>query len=142
MCKCEGLETEALEKWLSGEGGFLKDVRTEFLPSLLPRIKAALFVVLLIGSIALVVILGAAFFGPGLIHGNNVLHANGKIFKITGPDRNFVLVTPAGRQLYFQCGTQCRASLGHLQRHDLEKANTDVYYILGPNASLMALDVD
>ena len=119
----------------------MREVRTEFLPSLLPRVKAALFVVLLIGSIALVVIVGAAFFEPGLIHGNNVVHVNGKIVSIC-PDKNFVLETPAGLRLSFQCGTQCRASLGHLQRHDLEKANTDVYYILGPNASLMALDVD
>lgn len=119
----------------------MRDVRTEFLPSLLPRVKAALFVVLLIGSIALVVIVGAAFFEPGLIHGNNVVHVNGKIVSI-GPDKNFVLETPAGLRLSFQCGTQCRASLGHLQRHKLEHANTDVYYMRGPNASLMALDVD
>ena len=122
-------------------GGILRDVRTEFLPPFLPRFKAALFVVLLIGSIALVVIVGAALVEPALVHGNNVVHTNGKIVSI-GPNRNFVLETPAGLRLSFLCGTQCRASLGHMQRHLREHANTDVYFVQGPNASLMALDVD
>lgn len=99
-------------------------------------------VVLLIGGISLSCILGIAFIGPALGHGTNVSHASGKITSI-GPGKNFVLVTSTGQHLSFRCGdTECRASLGHMQRHLREHANTDVYYILGPDKTLMALDVD
>ena len=33
-------------------------------------------------------------------------------------------------------------SLGHMQRHLREHAYTDVYFVQGPNNSLMALNVD
>jgi hypothetical protein len=122
-------------------GGILKDGKTRFLPSIFPRIAAAIFVLLLIGSLGLAAVGGVALIGPMFAHGDNVAHADGKIIAI-GPGRDFVLDTASGQYLVFQCTDQCRASLGHLQRHLSEHAHTDVYYVQGPNKSLMALNVD
>lgn len=122
-------------------GGILEEAKTPFLPSLFPRIAAAIFVILLIGSISLVCVGVVVMFGPMLTHGDNVVHADGKIIQV-GPDKNFVLETATGQRLDFECDNQCKASLGHLQRHLREHAHTDVYYVQGPNRILMVLDVD
>ncbi len=119
----------------------MKDGKMRFLPSILPRIAAAIVVLLLTGSLALAAVGGVALIGPMFAHGDNVEHADGKIVSI-GPGKDFVLDTASGQHLVFQCPDQCRASLGHMQRHMLEHAHTDVYYIQGPNKSLMALNVD
>jgi len=119
----------------------LTDAKTAFLPSVFPRVAAVIFVFLLIGSLSLVCAGGVALLGPMLIHGGDVEHADGKIISI-GPDKDFVLETANGQDLVFQCGDQCRASLGHMQRHMREHAHTDVYYIEGPGKRLMALNVD
>jgi hypothetical protein len=74
-------------------------------------------------------------------HGGDVAHAQGKIVAI-GPGMNFMLQTATGQRLNFQCSNQCRASLGHMQRHLREHALTDVYYIQGPDRNLMVLNVD
>ncbi len=122
-------------------GGILTDAKTQFLPSIFPRIAAAIFVFLLIGSLSLVCAGGIVLVSPMFIYGNDVEHADGKIMTI-GPGKNFVLEMASGQHLVFQCGDQCRASLGHMQRHLHEHAHTDVYYIEGPGKSLMALNVD
>jgi hypothetical protein len=112
-----------------------------FLPAFFPRLFAAGCVFLLISTLSLTCILGIAFIGPGMSHGTQVNHAAGQIISL-GPDKSFVLLTANGERLPFLCGTNCRASLGHMQRHLNEHAHTDVYYIEGPNQELMALDVD
>jgi hypothetical protein len=114
---------------------------TGLLASLIPRMAAVVCVVLLIGSIALAGIGAVALFGSLLAHGNNAEHAAGQIVAI-GPGENFVLKTATGESMSFQCAAQCRASLGHLQRHLREHAHTDVYYIQGQGHALMVLDVD
>ena len=119
----------------------MKDARSSFLPAFSSRLLAALFVALLIGSLSLVGILGIALVGPALSPGANVDHASGQIVAL-GPGKDFVLLTAAGQRLVFQCGNECRASLGHMQRHLREHAHTDVYYIEGAGKTLMALDVD
>jgi hypothetical protein len=106
-----------------------------------PRITAAVIVLLLIGTIALVCVGGVAWIGPTLAHGTNVEHADGKIISL-GPGMDFTLQTASGQVLHFRCAAQCRASLSHLQRHLREYAHTDVYYMPGPNKSLLVLDVD
>jgi hypothetical protein len=108
---------------------------------ILLRLKAAMFVLLLIGSLSLGCIGSVAVVGPMIAHGANGEHANGRILAI-GPGRDFVLKTARGVSLRFQCRAMCRASLGHLERHLREYASTDVYYIPGTNGSLIALDVD
>ena len=122
-------------------GGYLKDAETQFRSSIFPRIAAVIFVCLLIGSISLACVGTVALIGPMFSHGDNVVHADGKIVSI-GPDKDFVLETASGHRFDFQCTDQCRASLGHMQRHLREHAHTDVYFIQGPNNSLMVLDVD
>ena len=107
----------------------------------MPRIAAVVFVFVLIGSLSLACIGAVAVFGPELVHGTNVTHEDGKIIEI-GPGENFVLETASGKNVHFECGSQCRASLGHMQRHLREHAHTDVYYRRGPHGNLMALDVD
>lgn len=119
----------------------MEDFSHGYIPSIFPRVAAVLVVVALIGVIALASIGAVAWFGPILAHGTNVEHAAGDIVAI-GPGEDFVLLTPAGQRLAFVCEAQCRASLGHMQRHLREHAHTDVYYIDGPGKSLMALDVD
>jgi hypothetical protein len=119
----------------------VKDARDAFLPTFSSRLFAALFVIVLIGSLSLISILGIAIIGPAVGHGTNVDHAAGKIVEV-GPGRDFVLLTETGQRLAFQCGNGCRASLAHLQRHLREHAHTDVYYVAGTNKTLMALDVD
>jgi hypothetical protein len=111
------------------------------MPSILPRVAAAIFVFLLIGSLSLVCVGSVGLMGPAFLHGDNVAHADGKIISI-GPDRDFVLETANNQRLVFQCTDQCRASLGHMQRHLREQAHTDVYYVHGPKNSLMAVNVD
>ena len=122
-------------------GGYLKDAETQFGSSILSRIAAAIFVCLLIGSISLACVGAVALIGPMFTHGDNVAHADGKIVLI-GPGRDFVLETASGQRFTFQCTDQCRASLGHMQRHLRDHAHTDVYFVQGPNNSLMALNVD
>ena len=119
----------------------MKDAKTQFLHAIFPRIAAAIFVFLLIGSLSLVCVGSVALIGPAFLHGDNVAHADGKIISI-GPDRDFVLETANRQRLVFQCTDQCHASLGHMQRHLRERAHTDVYYVQGPNNSLMAMNVD
>lgn len=106
-----------------------------------PRVTAAIFVLLLIGSLAMVVIGGAAVIGPALAHGTNVQHADGTIVDIS-PAMTFVLKTAAGQKIQFRCTDRCSHDLPHLQRHVREKAHTDVYYIKQPNGVLTAIDVD
>ncbi len=105
------------------------------------RIAAMCFVFVLIGSLALAGVGAVAVIGPALAHGTQVEHEDGNIIQI-GPGTDFVLATASGQRLRFQCGSQCRASLAHLQRHLREHAHTDVYYMHGPGGSLVALDVD
>jgi len=120
----------------------LKSTASPFLPDFVPRFLAICCVILLIGTLSLVGILGIAWLGPVLRHGSNIDHTAGTIVAPVGPGRNFILQTASGQILHFQCGTGCRASLAHLQRHFNEHAHTDVYYIEGANHALLALDVD
>ena|SRR2546423_1499210 len=105
-----------------------------------PRMTAALFVLVLVGSLSLVLV-SAVWFSPTVSHGPSAQAAHGTITAI-GPGRDFVLQTKAGQLLHFQCGDRCRASLEHMQRHKVEKAATDVYFVQGANRLLIALDVD
>ncbi|MBV9230944.1 MAG: hypothetical protein JOZ18_16660 [Chloroflexi bacterium] len=105
------------------------------------RIGAAIFVLLLMGSLVLAGIAMAAWLGPISGHGTNVLHVGGDVVQV-GPGKNFVFQTTTGEKMAFVCGTGCRASMRHLERHLKEKAHTDVYYVQGPNHELLALDAD
>jgi hypothetical protein len=110
-----------------------------------PRLKAIICVLVLIGGLSLAGIWGVATIGAQLAHINNMEHADGVIVHI-GPGMDFVLKTASGQDLDFQCAAQCRASLGHLERHYHEKAHTDVYYYTAPHMGakqvLEAVDVD
>lgn len=119
----------------------MKNASGSFATTFIPRLLATLCVVVLIGGISLLSIWGIAWAGPALRHGTHIEHAAGEIVAL-GPGRNFTLLTATGRRLTFQCGSECQASLGHMQRHMSEQAHTDVYYIEGPANKLMALDVD
>lgn len=105
------------------------------------RIGAAIFVLLLIGSLTFAGVAIAAWLGPMSGHGTDVLHVGGDVVQV-GPGKNFVFETTAGEKMSFVCGTDCRASMRHLERHVKEKAHTDVYYIQGPNHVLLAVDAD
>jgi hypothetical protein len=105
-----------------------------------PRITAIVFVFLLIGVLSLACIGPVAFYGPSLFYGRNLDHVDGRIVAIE-PDMSFVLQTANGKSMHFRCDGQCRLQFGHMQRHELEKAHTDVYY-LEMAGNLLALDVD
>jgi hypothetical protein len=127
--------TRNAEGWFNYQVVYRGSIKT------LPRITAAFFVLLLIGVISLAGIVATQWIGPVLAHGTNAQHADGKITQL-GPGKDFTLVTATGQKMQFQCQNQCRASLGHLQRHLLEKAHTDVYFMQGENNTLIAIDVD
>jgi hypothetical protein len=105
-----------------------------------PRIAAAIFVLLLIGTLSLLCISPVALAGPGLTYSSNLAHADGKIIDIE-PGMNFVLKTGSGQSLHFHCAGPCQTMLGHMQRHKLESAHTDVYY-KEVGTTLLAVDVD
>ena len=106
-----------------------------------PCIRAAVFVLLLIGSFVLLSVSAVAHIGPALTHGSNVEHDDGTIVTI-GPNMDFVLRTATGRNIYFQCGSQCRTGIAHMLRHLHEHAHTDVYYLQEAGNILLAEDVD
>ncbi len=108
---------------------------------IVPRITAAIFVLLLIGSLALGSIGGVAFVGPIMAHGNTVRHDAGIIVAL-GPGTDFVLETANGQDLHFHCSNRCLNMAGHLQRHLREHAHTDVYYVQQGQHGLLAVDVD
>jgi hypothetical protein len=105
------------------------------------RVGAVTFVLLLVGGLSFGGVTVASWLGPMSAHGTNVMHVGGKVVSV-GPDKNFVFESAAGEKLAFVCGTGCRASQRHLLRHVKEKANTDVYYVKGPNQELIVVDVD
>jgi amino acid transporter len=105
------------------------------------RARAIIFVFLLIGGLASLVTWMVAWLGPVSAHGIDVMHAAGDVISV-GPDKNFVLETAAGQKITFVCGTSCRASSRHLQRHVKEKAHTDVYYVQGSRNELVVVDAD
>jgi len=139
--QCVGIHKQLHVSKTLRSGDILKDAQKQYLPSVFPRIAAAICALLLIGSLSLVGVGGVALIGPMFTHGDNAAHADGKILSI-GPGRDFVLVTSNGQHLFFQCMDQCLASLAHMQRHLRERAHTDVYFIHGPDKSLMAMNVD
>lgn len=107
----------------------------------MPRFTAAVFVFLLITLLSLVGIGLVSLGGPALTHGMATEHSDGTIIRInTGMD--FVLRTASGQQIHFACGGRCPTQLSHMQRHYVEKAHTDVYFIREANNVLMAIDVD
>ncbi len=105
------------------------------------RAGAVIFLLLLIGTFAIAGIAATAWIGPMSAHGTNVMHVGGYVIQV-GPGKDFVFQTDAGKNMTFVCGTGCRASLRHLQRHVKEKAHTDVYYTQGPDNKLLVADVD
>ena len=106
-----------------------------------PRITAAVFVLLLIGCFALAGIGGVALFGPRMTHGVPTEHDSGMIMAI-GSNMSFTLKTADGKEVSFQCSDRCKAALGHMTRHEFERAHTDVYYVEEANNIFLALDVD
>jgi len=106
-----------------------------------PRITAAVFVLLLIGCFALVGIGSVAFVGPEMTHSTMTNHDAGTIVAIRS-DMSFILKMANGKQVTFQCSDRCKVALGHMVRHEFEKAHTDVYYVEEANNTLIALDVD
>ena len=108
---------------------------------MVPRLAAALFVVVFIGILSAACIAGCALFATVLTHGNMLEHADGRIISL-GPGKDFVLQTATGSSLRFRCDSACHASLPHMQRHLHEGAHTDVYYVAGANNILLAVDVD
>ena len=103
-----------------------------------PRVAAAIFVFVLIGSLALASLI---WLRPSMAHGPNVQSAHGTIKRI-GPGKDFDFETAPGKVMHFQCTEACRASLDHMQRHLVEHAPTDVYFEYGANHLLVAIDVD
>ncbi|GHO44201.1 hypothetical protein [Ktedonospora formicarum] len=111
------------------------------------RLKAGLLVLLLMGGLIGIGVLGTQMVGNHFSQANATQHAQGKIIKIMGPEKDFQLLLADKRVLSFHCGTGCRASLSHMQRHLTEKATTDVYYLITPGQGkqgqqLQAVSVD
>src|SRR5947209_12493238 len=108
---------------------------------IVPRIIAAIFVGVLISSLALVSIGGLALMSPTLAHGSDVKHNAGTIVAI-GPGTDFVLEMTGGQTLHFHCRDRCLKEVAHMQRHLREHAHTDVYYVQDGQNGPVAVDVD
>ena len=104
-----------------------------------PRITAAIFLFLMIGSLSLFCICVAALINP--MYAEGVEQVDGKVVAVEA-NMDFVLETGDGQDLYFHCNSSCRGSLAHLRRHYYERAMTVVYYTERTDKSLMVLDVD
>ncbi|HVB24284.1 MAG TPA: hypothetical protein VNG51_20265 [Ktedonobacteraceae bacterium] len=109
-----------------------------------PRITAVLLLLLLIGGLSLVCIDTLNLLAPPHAYGSHVEHVEGIIIQmgVNKSGMDFVLETANGQHMHFQCDNPCRASQWHVERHLLEHANTDVYYVEKPGNSLLAVDVD
>jgi hypothetical protein len=115
-----------------------------------PRTTAVIFLLLLVGSLSFLSISALALINPMNSQANQfgqsarIEHIEGRIIAMEAGQSgiDFVVETAAGQKVQFQCGNVCRASVGHLQRHMLEHAITDVSYVDGPGKSLLALNVD
>lgn len=105
------------------------------------RITAIVTVLALIALLSLTGIGLVTLLGPVLAHGAMVDHAAGTIAS-TGPGNDFTLRVDHGPTLHFQCQERCHMQLNHIQRHKIEQAHTDVYYIHRPGQMLIAVDVD
>ena len=106
-----------------------------------PRVSAAIFVLLLIGCFALLGVGSVVLAGPLLTHSETAAHDAGIIKTINPKDMSFTLLTADHKLVHFQCSGRCRTALGHMNRHVIEKAHTDVYFVDMGNIFL-ALDVD
>lgn len=106
-----------------------------------PRVRAAIFVLLLIGVLASTGVVLLAWLGPASAHGTNVMHVGGYVTHL-GPGKDFLFETDSGQTMAFACDSDCRASQRHLLRHLKEKAHTDVYFIAGPGREWLVVDVD
>lgn len=117
-----------------------------------PRIVAIIVLFFLIGSLSLACIgvlnlmtpAHSSFGGGSVGSAGQVEHVEGKVvwMAVTGSGMDFVLETANGQSLRFHCDSDCRASPWHLERHMLEHAETDVFYVAAPRQSLRAVAVD
>ncbi|HLZ60321.1 MAG TPA: hypothetical protein VKR06_25525 [Ktedonosporobacter sp.] len=107
----------------------------------MPRFSAAIFVFLFIALLSLAGVGLVMLGGPILTHGRMSEHSDGTIIRINA-GMDFVLRTASGQQIHFACGGRCPSQLSHMQRHYVEKAHTDVYFVREANNVLMAVDVD
>lgn len=105
------------------------------------RMTAAFCTLLLIGLVSLVTIGLVSGFGPLMAHGSQVQHLAGKLQPGDEP-LEYVLVTSSGQKYTFTCTQRCLKQTAHIQRHIIEKANTDVYFLRGANNAMIAIDVD
>ncbi len=104
------------------------------------RMTAAITVFLLIAVVTLACIGMMQGVGTVLEHEGNMEHSAGTI--TLDADHSFTLTTANHEHEHFQCSKRCLVEWSHMQRHQNEKAHTDVYYIRDVNNVLVALDVD
>ena len=109
-----------------------------------PRITAVLFLLLLIAGLSFVCIDTLNLLAPPYTYSSHVEHVEGIIIQMgaSKSGMDFVLETANGQHIHFQCDNPCHAAQWHVERHLLEHANTDVYYVEKPGNSLLAVDVD
>src|SRR5689334_8413334 len=105
------------------------------------RATAAFCTLLLIGIVSLVTIGLVGGIGPLMAHGSQAQHLSGKLQPGNKP-LEYVLVTSSGQKYTIECTQHCLKQTSHIQRHIIEKANTDVYFLPGANDTLTAIDVD
>lgn len=110
---------------------------------MIPRMKAFIFTVLLIGVVSFVGIEVAARVGPMLDHGTTVQHDDGTVVSMNAAGTMLTLKSAiSGKMVEFQCSAHCRSQIQHIRRHIMEKAHTDVYFIQQGTGISIAIDVD
>lgn len=110
---------------------------------MIPRMKAMIFTILIIGVVSFVAIEVAARVGPMLDHGIAAQHDDGTVVSINAADTMLTLKSAvSGKMVEYQCSARCRSQIQHIRRHIAEKAHTDVYFIQQGTGIPVAIDVD
>lgn len=110
---------------------------------MIPRMKAIIFTVLIIGIVSFAAIEVYALAMPMLDHGTIAQHDDGTVVSMNASNTVLTLKSAvSGKTVEFECGARCRSQIQHIRRHITEKAHTDVYFIQQGTGLPLAIDVD
>jgi len=110
---------------------------------MIPRMKAIIFTVLIIGIVSFAAIEVYARVMPTLDHGSIAQHDDGTIVSMNASNTVLTLKSAvSGKMVEFECSARCLSQIQHIRRHITEKAHTDVYFIQQGAGLPLAIDVD
>jgi len=110
---------------------------------MIPRVKALIFTVLIIGIVSFVAIEAYVHVMPMIDHGTIAQHDDGTVVNMNASNTVLTLKSAiSGKMVEYECSARCRSQIQHIHRHITEKAHTDVYFIQQGAGLPVAIDVD